>query len=194
MSWKRYRKTGGGLLGVWDKVKKPLGGILAAAAILTMLGFAGHDNLTEAQRKAKGVENDAYEGNSLEIEAIIEEPEITRETGEQEPEWTSLGEFTVTHYCPCETCCGQWAKSRPVDADGKEIVYTASGARAEEGVTIAVDPDVIPIGTQVRIDGHIYTAQDTGNAIKGNKIDIYMENHEAACKGGRFKTEVEVRA
>lgn len=69
MSWKRYRKTGGGLLGVVDRVKKPLGGILAGIIILTMLGFAGHDNLTKAQRKAKGVENDAYNGNCLEIDA-----------------------------------------------------------------------------------------------------------------------------
>ena len=181
---KHYRKTGGGILGIADRIKKPLGGILAVIAVITMLGFAGHDDLAEAQAQAKVPE----------VEEVIEEPEIACETGDPEPEWTSIGEFTITHYCPCEICCGVWAKSRPVDADGKEIVYTASGARAEEGVTIAVDPDVVPIGTQVRIDGHIYTAQDTGGAIKGNKIDIYMESHEAACKGGRFKTEVEVRA
>ena len=166
------------------KIMKTLGGIFAVIAVLAMLGFAGHDDLMEAQKRAE----------MPEPEEVIEEPEIACETVSPEPEWTSLGEFTVTHYCPCETCCGQWAKSRPVDADGKEIVYTASGARAEEGVTIAVDPDVIPIGTQVRIDGHIYTAQDTGGAIRGNKVDVYMESHEAACKGGRFVAEVEVRA
>lgn len=40
----------------------------------------------------------------------------------------------ATAYCPCEICCGKWALNRP---DG--IVYTASGAIAEEGVTIATD-------------------------------------------------------
>lgn len=193
MSWKRYRKTGGCLLGVWDKVKKPLGGILAAAAIITMLGFAGHDNLTEAQRKAKGVENDAYEGNCLEFEEIIEEPEIAAETGEQEPEWTSIGEFKITAYCSCVRCCSVWAKNRPLDENGKEIVYTASGERAEAGKTIAVDTSVIPFGTEVRIGDTVYTAQDTGSAVKGNVIDIYFDSHEDAVKHGAKYLEVEVR-
>ena len=48
----KYRKTGGGILGAIDKIKKPLGGILVTAAIITMLGFAGHDDLKEAQSKS----------------------------------------------------------------------------------------------------------------------------------------------
>lgn len=87
MSWKRYRKTGSGLLGIVDRVKKPLGGILAGIIILTMLGFAGHDNLTEAQHKAKGVENDAYNGNCLEIDAITKEKEKPAQTGDLAPDF-----------------------------------------------------------------------------------------------------------
>jgi 3D (Asp-Asp-Asp) domain-containing protein len=64
--------------------------------------------------------------------------------------------------------------------DGQGI--TASGAPVLEGTTIAVDPSVIPLGTMVKIDSTfpgisgIYQAQDTGGAIVGNVIDIYMDD------------------
>lgn len=53
---------------------------------------------------------------------------------------------------------------------------TATGVTAKEGTTIAADPKLLPYGTEVMIDGHIYTVQDTGSALKGKKIiDIYVE-------------------
>lgn len=52
---------------------------------------------------------------------------------------------------------------------------TSTGVIAEEGRTIAVDPDVIPYGSEVLIDGHIYIAEDCGSAVKGNVIDIFVE-------------------
>lgn len=112
----------------------------------------------------------------------IEEPEV--------PELVSLGEYKITHYCSCPQCCGVWAESRPVDELGQEIVYTASGARAEAGKTIAVDPEVIPLGSRVIIDGQEYIAQDTGGAIKGNRIDIYCSNHQEALELGVITAEV----
>ena len=107
-----------------------------------------------------------------------------------EPELISLGEFKITYYCACEACCGSWAKNRPKDAEGRPIVKTASGATAEAGKTIAVDPDVIPYGTEVIINGHIYIAQDCGGAIQGNRIDIYCDSHDEALKNGLDYCEV----
>lgn len=99
-----------------------------------------------------------------------------------------LGEFALTAYCPCEICCGQWALNRP---DG--IVYTASGEEAVAGVTVAVDPDVIPLGTEIYIvDMGWYTAQDTGN-FAGNVIDIYFDDHEAAREFGRQNAIVAIK-
>nr|WP_274648398.1 3D domain-containing protein [Paenibacillus humicola] len=63
---------------------------------------------------------------------------------------------------------------------------TASGTHVEEGRTIAVDPDVIPLGWWVYIEGIGFRrAEDTGSAIKGSKIDVYFENESYANKFGR---------
>ena len=84
-----------------------------------------------------------------------------------------MGEFKLTAYCACSKCCGQWAGSP-----------TASGTMPKANHTIAVDTSVIPFGTEVIINGNTYVAEDTGSAIKGNKIDIYMSSHEEALNFG----------
>ena len=63
---------------------------------------------------------------------------------------------------------------------------TATGTTAKKGV-IAVDPSVIPLGTRVYIPGYgVAVAQDTGGAIKGNRIDVcYMTKNEAFSWGVR---------
>jgi len=66
-----------------------------------------------------------------------------------------------------------------------EYGITASGAKVKENHTIAVDPDVIPLGTLVYIDGiGIRKAEDIGSAIKGHKIDIYIPDLEEALEFG----------
>ena len=102
----------------------------------------------------------------------------------------SLGNFKLTAYCSCSLCCGKWAYNRPVDENGNEIVYGAIGERLREGYSIAVDPSVIPYQTEVVINGHTYKAQDCGSAIKGNRIDVYFEDHQAALNFGVQYAEV----
>ncbi|MFD1883964.1 ubiquitin-like domain-containing protein [Paenibacillus wenxiniae] len=63
---------------------------------------------------------------------------------------------------------------------------TASGTRVTEGRTIAVDPSVIPMGWWVYIEGIGYRrAEDTGSAINGNKIDVYIDSLSQARAFGR---------
>ncbi len=63
---------------------------------------------------------------------------------------------------------------------------TASGTRVTEGRTIAVDPNIIPIGWWVYIEGIGFRrAEDTGGAIKGNKIDVYYDSLQNARNFGR---------
>lgn len=72
---------------------------------------------------------------------------------------------------------------------------TRSGTKARVGV-IAVDPRIIPLGTKVYIESpHINMvaiAEDTGGAIKGNKIDIYMNDQSTVDRFGRKKVRVYV--
>ena len=93
----------------------------------------------------------------------------------------------ATAYCSCKSCCGIYAENRP-----NGVVYTASGAVAKANHTIAVDTSVIPFGTKVIINGNTYVAEDTGSAIKGNKIDIYFDNHSDALSWGKRTIEIEV--
>ena len=122
---------------------------------------------------------------------VVELAEITQEeVPEEEPEYISLGEFKLTAYCSCEKCCGKWAKNRPVDEEGNEIVIGASGEVLEAGISIAVDKKVIPYGSTVLINGQEYIAHDCGGAIKQNRIDVYFDDHKEALKFGVQYAEV----
>ena len=58
---------------------------------------------------------------------------------------------------------------------------------------IAVDPRVIPLGTKVFVEGYGYAvAADTGGAIKGNKIDVFIANKSQAYKWGRKKVKIRI--
>lgn len=108
----------------------------------------------------------------------IERVQIVEEYIE-EAETVSLGEFEITHYCDCPICCGEWS-------DG----ITATGTVATPDRTVAVDPSVIPLGSKVLIDGHTYIAEDTGSAIKGNRLDVFVATHEEGISRGRVERGV----
>ena len=93
-------------------------------------------------------------------------------------ELESLGIFTLTAYDPCLICCGK--------TDG----ITATGTAGKSGRTIAVDPSVIPYGSRVVIGGYVFIAEDTGSAIKGKHIDMFMDSHDTAMMFGRREGEV----
>lgn len=80
----------------------------------------------------------------------------------------------------------------PTDGGGHGI--TASGLQARHGV-VAVDPRVIPLGTRVFVPGYgLALAADTGGAIIGNRIDLCIEEHDAAWRYGRRTVKVYVLA
>lgn len=82
---------------------------------------------------------------------------------------TALGNYKLTFYCPCATC------------NGVAGAKTASGTTPTEGRTIAVDSSIIPLGSRVYIEGYgVFIAEDTGGAIKNNKIDIFVSSHSRA--------------
>lgn len=72
--------------------------------------------------------------------------------------------------------------------DHPQYGITASGTKVQEGRTIAVDPDVIPLGWWVYIEGIGFRrAEDKGSAVKGKKIDIYYDSDTKAERFGKKK-------
>ena len=69
--------------------------------------------------------------------------------------------------------------------------YTATMTRPVEGRTIAVDPDIIPLGSEVYVEGWGWMiAEDTGGAIKGEIIDIFVDDVRDAWDWGRQEVRV----
>ena len=88
-----------------------------------------------------------------------------------------IEDVKVTHYCCCVKCCG------------KDDGITYSGVKATPGVTVAVDTSIIPLGSDVLVDYgdgviNYYRADDTGSAIKGNKLDLCVGSHQEAINLG----------
>lgn len=71
----------------------------------------------------------------------------------------------------------------------------ASGMGVRAG-TIAADPKVLPFGTRVRLDAGQYSGEyvvtDSGSAIKGRKIDVWIPSHSGACRFGRRNVKLTV--
>lgn len=125
-------------------------------------GSIGATDMLECKRLIGGTEEDPQE--SEKIEAALD--------------WHYIEDVTLTAYCPCVSCCG------------KDDGITATGTQAQQGVTIAVDPDVIPLGAWVEIDGHMFRAEDVGGGVCGNRIDVYYDSHEMASAFGVKKRDV----
>ena len=86
-----------------------------------------------------------------------------------QPKWTAIGTFRITAYgSDCTGCTG----------------ITKSGTVPQEGRTIAVDPLVIPLGSEVMFDGEIYIAEDIGGAIQGNVIDLFYGTEQDSVNYG----------
>jgi len=80
--------------------------------------------------------------------------------------------MNVSAYCVCEKCCGKFA-------DG----ITASGKPAVGRICAA--PPEYPFGTKFVVDGVVWTCEDRGGAIKGNKLDLLFPSHQEALNFGR---------
>ena len=110
-----------------------------------------------------------------------ENEQLRRQVEDFMDTWT-IAEFETTAYT---LECGY-----PWD-DG----ITFTGTEAVAGQTIAVDPDVIPLGSQVWVDGFGWMmAEDVGGAIKGEIVDIYMgagpDARRLAMRWGRQTAKV----
>ena len=143
----------------------------------TVLTSAEISNAQQAMAKAKASALKAQQDNQLVASAATARPVAYSTTylasDAIKANATALGNYKLTFYDPCVEC------------NGNNLALTATGTTLTEGRTIAVDPSVIPLGSRVFIEGYgVFIAEDTGGAIKGNKIDIAVSTHERANELG----------
>lgn len=123
------------------------------------------------------------------IKGVRNEPVIKKEKkATSKPKAEKKNEHTAktvtvkatAYTAQCEGCIG-------ITKTGVDLL-----ANPDERV-IAVDPSVIPLGSKVYIEGYGYAkAEDTGGAIKGNRIDIYMQHEQDALAYG-VKDNIKVK-
>lgn len=159
----------------------------------------GEDGIKEVTYKVK-YQNDAEIDRKVLSEVVVKEPvnkivqvqkkassrastasreATTGDTNTTASAGKSIGVYKITGYCSCSKCCGK--------ATGR----TASGTIATAGRTVAAS-SALPYGTQLNINGHTYTVEDRGGAIKGNKIDIFFSSHAQALAWGVKYLPVEI--
>ena len=141
----------------------------------------GKDGLKEITYKVKYQNNVEIEKTVISevvkqepVNKIVQVQKKTTSRGSTLPRTSSTGSGTVykiTAYCSCSKCCG------------KSTGRTASGTRATAGRTVAASGK-FAFGTKLNIGGHIYTVEDRGGAVNGNKIDIYVNSHAEALQWG----------
>ena len=77
-----------------------------------------------------------------------------------------VGVVEKTGYCDCEICQGPY------------VGQVALGGPPKSGLSMAVDPDYIPLGSLCLVSGMVRLADDTGSAIIGLHVDLYCDSHE----------------
>jgi 3D (Asp-Asp-Asp) domain-containing protein len=117
--------------------------------------------------------------------AMTQEPASTKEKSvpqvvKEEPAPKNTQTFTATAYDLSVQSCGKpiGHPQYGITSNGTNI----AGKTREQAMSIAVDPNVIPLGSQVKITfpepythfNGVYTANDTGGGIKGKRVDIFM--------------------
>ncbi|WP_121610978.1 3D domain-containing protein [Mesobacillus foraminis] len=74
------------------------------------------------------------------------------------------------------------------------ITYTGINLKKNPNAkVISVDPKVIPLGSKVYVEGYGYAvAADKGSAIKGKRIDVFMNSYNKAIQWGRRTVKVQI--
>lgn len=136
---------------------------VVAGSLMTIDALRSETRLEVARAQAR------YEDAQAQVDKLA-----ARELLPEGMEARYIGNFKCSSYCTERTphICGT--------GDG----ITASGAPVTAGLTIAVDPDLIPLGSVVYIEGiGVRVAQDIGGAVQGYCIDVAVEgSHEDALR------------
>ncbi|WP_425590702.1 3D domain-containing protein [Fictibacillus phosphorivorans] len=159
--------------GTWDNDVYELQGKLKAMGYFDFAVTTGYYGPVTKEavikyQKAKGLKVDGIAGQQTfnSIQNNIQRKGMT----------VAATAYTVN----CEGCSGVTANGTNL----KEIPYAK---------VIAVDPDVIPMGSVVFVPGYGYAvAADTGGGINGKEIDVFMKNYSDAVNWGRKNVNITI--
>jgi 3D (Asp-Asp-Asp) domain-containing protein len=139
----------------------------------SLSGQSSHKTAVKSVHTKEVNSTDSGDKNTVETAANVSE-----NVNEQSGKTLYMEATAYTAYCP--GCSG----------------VTATGINLKENPgakVIAVDPGVIPLGSKVWVEGYGYAvAGDTGGAIKGRRIDLFMPSHAAASSYGRKTVRVKI--
>lgn len=141
--------------------------------------------LLVVQAKSQEAEQTPPTLEDMKLEAVLSFADVNAEAHEPQTcedlfraSAAVLTDCTITYYC---------AEQRP-HICGTGSGLTATGTPVTPGWTCAVDPGIIPYGSEVMVDFgdrvEFYKAQDCGGAVKGNHIDLAVDTHANALQKG----------
>ncbi|MDM8098916.1 MULTISPECIES: 3D domain-containing protein [Oceanobacillus] len=151
---------------------------------------AAEEEATEEPAEEPAVEEEAAEEPAAEesepaVEQTSNEEAAASESEEQSsdngsPQGETISVEATAYTADCNGCSGVTATGVDLNQDPNAKV-------------IAVDPNVIPLGSEVYVEGYGYaTAADTGGAINGNKIDLHVPSQDEAVNFGRQQVNVTI--
>lgn len=113
-------------------------------------------------------------------EASSSNGQASTSESEEKPQGETFSVNATAYTAGCDGCSG--------------VTYTGVDLNKNPNAkVIAVDPDVIPLGSEVYVEGYGYaTAADIGGAIKGNKIDVHVPTKKEAYDWGVRTVDVTV--
>ncbi len=146
--------------------------------IISTLGF----KIMEGDQVYPGL--DERVGDQDEIRVILQERKSTIEYAEVQNTATREGfQFVYQKKLTDAELTAYSAGYEHTSKNPDDPLYgiTFSGAYVQDGHTVAVDPKVIPLGWWMYIEGYGYRkAEDTGNAVRNKRVDIYYDDNDVA--------------
>ncbi|WP_349409716.1 peptidoglycan-binding protein [Pseudalkalibacillus sp. SCS-8] len=146
-------------------------------------GIAGPETKAELFNLKETEEKKAEEPVKEETEQEAEPKQAEKEDEAEEApeaEGKTMTMEATAYTANCDGCSGVTATGIDLNENPDQKV-------------IAVDPNVIPLGTEVYVEGYGRAiAGDTGGAINGDRIDIYMQSKQQAIEFGRQDVEVTI--
>src|SRR5699024_6283608 len=139
----------------------------------------------ETNESDEVAEEENSESDEATEEASDEADQATEEESNNEEETDNSDGETISaeataYTASCDGCSGTTATGVDLNENSDEKV-------------IAVDPDVIPLGSKVHVEGYgTATAADTGGDINGDRVDLFMADEGDANSFGRQNVEVTI--